>query len=105
MVSRMPVSNFYYIDGCVVYNVAASYAAFKIHAEAFNQCHSGSEATPFSPTLRTALPLLSESALLLQRIWSVIAAAAGTVRSACQTEIHVSGMSPRGVEQFSQICS
>lgn len=101
MVSRMPVSDFYYIDGCVVYNVATSYAAFKIHAEAFNQCHSGSEATPFSP----ASPLLSESALLLQRIWSAIAAAAGTVCSACQTEIHVSGMSPRGVEQFSQICS
>lgn len=59
----------------------------------------------FSHSLRFALPLLSLSTLLPQRIWSAIAAAAGTVRSACQTEIHVSGMSPRGIEQFSQIRS
>lgn len=48
-------------------------------------------------SLRIALPPLSYSAPLLQSIWSVVAAAAGTVRSACQTEIHVPGMSPGGL--------
>lgn len=47
----MTVSNSYYVDGCFVYKIATSCTTFKIYGEAFNQCHSGSEAAPFSPTL------------------------------------------------------
>lgn len=90
--SRMAASDSYYSDVCFVYNTS------KIYDEAFSQCSSCSEAALLSPTLfRIALPPLSYSAPLLQSIWSVVAAAAGTVRSACQTEIHVPGMSPGGL--------
>lgn len=62
-----------------------------------NAIHALKQHHSLPHSLRIALPPLSYRAPLLQSIWSVVAAAAGTVRSACQTEIHVPGMSPGGL--------